>query len=490
MLKSKILLSLLPPFWPKMPPIGLGFLQSFLRNNDINADILDLNNDFYNLSDKTLKQQWLISCNVNLENNLLDIIKNNHADKFKAVIEQMLEYDIIGFSCFKSNFKVTLEIIRLLKSKKSNIKIILGGPEITRQFIKGENKLQEQIRQISDLLVVGEGEKALYEYLINRKNGKICAFRELKNLGNLAFPRYHGLNFNSYPRSDAYPIQFSRGCIKACNFCAERLLYKGFRTRPVKEVINEIQYHKKNNNIKYFVFFDSLLNGDLQKLEDLCQAIIEEFGLINWEAQIAIRNDMSIQLMQKLKRSGCYNLFIGLESGRQLDLQPAYACRRQHHSIQPLPLDLSYPRRHVAADRHDFDLGNSAKLRRSAGTARSQPEAGRDVIQIDQLSGHQYVMHDLTTRHRRDHQPGRDRRLQVLVAVDGEIDLVTRQSLLDRPHESAHRPIRVKELLRGRVPMRLDDDLVNLQPGMSFAQAITYPSRLPQGQITTAGPSA
>lgn len=58
-----------------------------------------------------------------------------------------------------------------------------------------------------------------------------------------------------------------------------------------------------------------MINGDLIKLEDLCDTIIANFGFINWEAQIAVRNDMKQGIFNKIKKSGCYNLFVGLESG-------------------------------------------------------------------------------------------------------------------------------------------------------------------------------
>jgi radical SAM superfamily enzyme YgiQ (UPF0313 family) len=58
-----------------------------------------------------------------------------------------------------------------------------------------------------------------------------------------------------------------------------------------------------------------MLNADLKKFENLCDSVITNFGSINWEAQIAVRKDMDEALFEKIKKSGCYNLFIGLESG-------------------------------------------------------------------------------------------------------------------------------------------------------------------------------
>jgi len=315
MKNSSCLLAMLPLFNPGLPPIGLGFLQSFLLDKGIPADILDLNNHFYNLSTSQLKTRWRISSNRKLEETILSIIKEEHPRQFNRALEQMLQYDTIGFSCFESNFHVATDIARLIRENKKNVKIIFGGPEIGRLFFKNKGNLKAEIFALADFLVVGEGERAIYNYLSGGCAKKACVFEQLPDLSSAVFPIYKGLNLNDYPKRGNLPLQFSRGCIRRCRFCSERLLYKGFRRRDTNSVIEEIRFHRGNNSAENFIFFDSMLNADLESLEELCQAIIENFGAVNWEAQIGIRSDMSVRLMKKMKESGCYNLFVGLESG-------------------------------------------------------------------------------------------------------------------------------------------------------------------------------
>lgn len=322
MSRQNILLTILPPTWPNMPPIGLGYLQAFLEQKGIHADILDFNHVFYTLSDLQLQRQWLVSCNTFLEENILSRIEENNSREFHDAKEKMLNYGIVGFSCFKSNFETTLRMAELLKAKNNAMKIIFGGPEITRQFFKTDGRFDGIILQVADYLIVGEGEIPLHHYLTgNNIHKKVATFEQLYDLTDLPFPRYTGIDLNVYPRKNTIPLQFSRGCIRRCNFCSERLLYKNFRTRPVSSLIEEIRYHKTTNKTQYFVFYDSLINADLKKLESLCDSIIEHFGSIPWEAQIAIRNDMSQKLFDKMKQSGCYSLFVGLESGSDTTLR-------------------------------------------------------------------------------------------------------------------------------------------------------------------------
>jgi len=308
----KLLLAIMPPFWPKTPPVGIGYLEAFLAKNNLDCDILDLNNIFYNLASDELKKSWLISCNIPLEKNIFDLIQKNYPGEFKKITDKMLGYEIIGFSCFKSNIHSTLRLARFLKSKHKDIKIVFGGPETAREYFKKSR----DIKDFFDFTVIGEGEKSLLSYIEkpSAKN-RIAVFSELDNLDKLPFPVYKGLDINSYPRKNSASILFSRGCVRKCSFCSERLLYKKFRVRPVESVIEEIRHHKSKNKTDYFVFHDSLINGDLEKLEELCDKIIKNFGSVKWEAQIAVHSGMPPALFEKMKKSGCYSLFVGLESG-------------------------------------------------------------------------------------------------------------------------------------------------------------------------------
>lgn len=243
MAKPNILLTVFPVTWPNMPPIGLGYLQAFLAQKGIDTDIIDFNHVFYRISHDQLQKQWLVSCNTFLEENIFSLVRENNPGEFRDAMEKMLSYEIIGFSCFKSNLETTLSVAKLLKSKKGSLKIVLGGPEITRQFFKNEGKFPQKVLQTADHLITGEGELPLYHYL-NDKNTqrKIALFEQMSDLSDIPFPRYTGIDINSYPRKNTIPVQFSRGCIRRCNFCSERLLYKGFRTRNINSLIDEIKY--------------------------------------------------------------------------------------------------------------------------------------------------------------------------------------------------------------------------------------------------------
>ncbi|MFH1478242.1 MAG: radical SAM protein [Candidatus Omnitrophota bacterium] len=317
MAQQKILLTILPVFYPMMPPLGLSYLESFLIEKGIHADILDINNIFYNLASGSLKKDWSISCNSALEKNILSLLEKDFPEKFDDVINKLLSCDIIGFSCFKSNFSSTIKIIKFIRSKKPLTKIILGGPEIARLFFKYNGSFPEEIKNLVDHIVVGEGELSLFDLIKGPDNAtnETSCFKELKCLDDASFPKYRSIDISSYPKK-TISLLLSRGCIKKCSFCSERLLYKRFRARSIESLMDEVEYHKLHNKIaRNFVFNDSMINADLGKLDGLSEEIIRNFRSIPWEAQICIRKDMPKELFEKIKKSGCYNLFVGLESG-------------------------------------------------------------------------------------------------------------------------------------------------------------------------------
>ncbi|MGA1871448.1 MAG: B12-binding domain-containing radical SAM protein [bacterium] len=319
---SQIALAMCPVFWPAMPPLSLAYLKGFLKKKKIEAECLDLNHFFFTHVSPAFKDEWRKSCSREFEKNILDLLRMHCPAMVHSMIERLLHYDIIGFSCYKSNCVATQQIARILKKNKPDMRILLGGPEITACYFKWKENITEKFGDCADFIVVGEGEAPLFDYVIEKNNPSpsIALFQELDDADELGSPDFNDFELASYPKKGAISLMLSRGCIRRCQFCAERLLYKKFRLYSVETIIQQIT-SLTQKGISTFIFHDSLINGDLFWLDRLCDAFIENCGSIKWEAQMAIRKDMSEALLRKMKRSGCYHLFVGLESGSRRTLK-------------------------------------------------------------------------------------------------------------------------------------------------------------------------
>jgi len=296
-----------PPCWEKLPPAGIAYLIEYLKDYQFNTVFYDLNILIYNKIAKQFKRDWTINKDY-ITQKFFDYCFKKYRNDFDKIIEIIKNnnINIVGFSVLKNNRIFCINTARFIKKHLKNVKIIFGGPEVFSMSLENFNNIDE-----IDYFVIGEGEKAVLNILENKAKN-ITKFLQIDDL-NL-FPKYEEFNLSFYTRKNALPVVASRGCINKCRFCVERLLFKSYRARDPENILEEIVYHHKKNNIKWFTFYDSIFNANLTRLEKLMDLIIKNNLNIIWDAQIVIRNDMDLELFKKMKKAGCINLFVGLES--------------------------------------------------------------------------------------------------------------------------------------------------------------------------------
>jgi radical SAM superfamily enzyme YgiQ (UPF0313 family) len=302
-MKKNLYLIQCPPFWIKVPPLGLIYLKNYLEKKEINVKIIDLNILLFKLLSYS-KKRWL-SLNEKFEKELFSIVEKKFPYLLKNLYHKIKNVDFVGFSLFKRNLYFSLSLAQKIKEKFPKKKIIFGGPHTF--FLKRENKLNPEY-----WWVIGEGEIPLSSILEDEKK-KIYLFEEIENLDNLPFLDPKDINFSLY--SQYFPLLTSRGCPYKCRFCSEKELFKKFRYHSPLYIAEQIKFLVNRYNFKYFVFCDSLINYNYRWLEEFCTLIIKYNLDIKWEAQARIDKSLTTEIANLMKKSGCYNLFVGLENG-------------------------------------------------------------------------------------------------------------------------------------------------------------------------------
>jgi len=180
-------------------------------------------------------------------------------------------------------------------------KVVMGGPHATLR--------PDEVARHCDHLVVGEAEETWPQFLDEFHRGcprarYVC--ERTPSLRNLPIPRRDLIRHRRFTKGAVFA---TRGCPHACSYCNIKQIYRpGFRTRPVPEVIADIESMAN----RYFVFWDDNFFGDrdyairlLTKLKPLRR---------RWAAQVSIDRCADDQLLRIAHESGCVYLFIGLES--------------------------------------------------------------------------------------------------------------------------------------------------------------------------------
>ncbi len=291
-----------PPVWLK-PPLSLAFLQSYLKKEKIKSKIIDLNQIIFKAL--SLNQKRWLTLNKKWEKSLFAIVEKQYPHILKNICREVEKSNFIGFSIFERNLDFSFSLAKKIKRLYPKKKIIFGGPST---FLLEKNEALNQ----EEYWVIGEGEKALAE-ILNGSSQKIHRFTQIKDLDSLPFYNFDSLYLPGNLKQ--LPLFSSRGCKFNCNFCGERFLYEKFRCHSPEYILGLISYLKEKYNTNNFIFSDSFLNHSHRWLEKFCRLLIKNKMDIKWEAQFRASKNLPLSLAKLIKKSGCYNIFIGLESG-------------------------------------------------------------------------------------------------------------------------------------------------------------------------------
>jgi len=140
----------------------------------------------------------------------------------------------------------------------------------------------------------------------------------IENLDELPYPaldlidvnKYHSLLMGREPFSI---LLANRGCSYQCPYCViPYQLGNRVRTMSVKRTIGEIERDIREFNIRSFFFIDSAINLKPEWTASLCEEIIRKNLKIRWCSNMRVP-PVTRELLQLMKRSGCFRLFYGVE---------------------------------------------------------------------------------------------------------------------------------------------------------------------------------
>jgi len=240
-----------------------------------------------------------------------------------------------------TNLMTKISVIKIMnfiktESNLKHCKIILGGPEIR---YNAENYL----RQGANMLVVGEGEQTFYELCSGfLNNGELPSNTEgtayinaineiffnaeralLKDIDMLPMPardkidlKLYGNTWKNHHGYSMYSLSTMRGCPYTCKWCS-RAVYGGtYRRRSAALVADEMQILQKFYQPDRLWFVDDVFTISHKWLREFASELAKRNLKIPYE--IITRADrMNAEVIQILKETGCFRVWIGAESGSQ-----------------------------------------------------------------------------------------------------------------------------------------------------------------------------
>jgi radical SAM superfamily enzyme YgiQ (UPF0313 family) len=282
------------------PPLGLAYIASMLRQSH-EVKIIDSNILNYTIGDV---ERELRSFNP----------------------------DVVGITSVTSSIYEAYKVAETAKRIREDCIVILGGPHAS--FMPRQS--MEECKYI-DVIVRGEGEETARGLIENIEKGSSLnevrgiTFRRgnevieteprsfIKNIDDIPFPSRDLLPMHLYKFNGVkYTTMLtSRGCPFKCSFCSSSRLFGGYwRGRSPENVLEEMKIIYEKYGIRNIEFIDDTFTLNQERAEKICDGIVEQGWDISWGASSRV-DTLSKKLAEKMKKAGCWIIYLGIESGSQ-----------------------------------------------------------------------------------------------------------------------------------------------------------------------------
>jgi anaerobic magnesium-protoporphyrin IX monomethyl ester cyclase len=235
------------------------------------------------------------------------------------------DYEVIAFSCYIWNITPTLAVARLLKQLNPDIKILLGGPEVSYEY--DDFIAREEV----DYIIVGEGEIPFSLFLdhypnidqvpnlVHKSEGEVKMFPK-----DLTFNLEDYRGINPYENDDASHlynkvcyVETSRGCPYKCEFCLASLDNK-VRYLPIEDIKANLLYlMERGRTIK---FLDRTFNVKKDFAIDIFQFILDHHrpgNVFQFEITADIVHPDIVAFIQKHIPKDLFRFEIGIQTVNQ-----------------------------------------------------------------------------------------------------------------------------------------------------------------------------
>jgi len=232
-----------------------------------------------------------------------------HVDEAVEPVDISLRVDLVGITFHTPSAVHVYELCAGFRSR--GIPVVLGGPHVTL--------LPDEAQAHADAIFVGEAEAQWPQFLRDFERGQYLPRYSSSvppTLQDVPMARKEFFHRHDYTAGRLFA---TRGCPHACDFCTLAVLYqRNVRTRSVAAVTAEFASFRG----KVVIFWDDNLANDREYAKSLFRAIAPYRKW--WSSQVSIQAGGDAEYLEWAARSGCKQLFVGLESISQASMNEVH----------------------------------------------------------------------------------------------------------------------------------------------------------------------
>ena len=232
-----------------------------------------------------------------------------HIDEAVTPVDVTRQVDMVGITFHTPSAAHVYALAD--EFRRRGIPVVLGGPHVTL--------LPDEAQAHADVIFVGEAELNWPQFLKDYARGQAARRYDsivLPTLENAPMARKDLFHRRDHTGGVLFA---TRGCAHGCDFCTLAVMYqRKVRKRAVAEVAAEYASFRG----KVIIFWDDNLANDLEYGKALFRAIAPHKKW--WSSQASIRAGEDSEFLELAARSGCKQLFIGLESISQASMNEVH----------------------------------------------------------------------------------------------------------------------------------------------------------------------
>ncbi len=219
-------------------------------------------------------------------------------------VNEWPDFDLVAISTFTAQAYEAYAVAD--RYRQAGTTVIMGGLHVTVE--------PEEAFGHADAVVIGEGELCWQEVLRDAESGTLrsiyrAAPREF-DLADAPMPAYELLDMERYNR---VTVQTTRGCPLRCSFCASSiLLTRRYKHKPIAKVLREIDRIRELWPRPFLEFADDNSFVEKRYWKQLLPKL--EKRRVRWFTETDISVGEDEELLGMLRRAGCKEVLIGLES--------------------------------------------------------------------------------------------------------------------------------------------------------------------------------
>jgi radical SAM superfamily enzyme YgiQ (UPF0313 family) len=246
-------------------------------------------------------------CDCNIKNYTInDELNNILADIFKY------SADVVCFGCYIWNIEQTLKICKNLKALNKDIKIILGGPEVSYN----PDEILKNNPYISSV-ICGEAENSIKQAILDVKDDKLQKTYNIPvNICDV--PDISDDIILNYDNRVVY-FETSRGCPYRCSYCLS-CIDKKVKYFDINLVFNSLK-KLLDKNVNQIKFLDRTFNSNKKRALEIWNFLLENRKNTTFHFEICV-NLMDEEVLDFLKTvpKDVFQFEIGIQSTNEKTL--------------------------------------------------------------------------------------------------------------------------------------------------------------------------